>query len=188
MKYFLTILLALTFFVVAYPQNYKQVKIFVNDKNDYTALQNAGLEIDHAFWGKDNSLTVFLSDEQFSRLQLTNFRYEVLIDDWFDYYSKQPTLTESEKASFIQQSKDSYGVEGFGYGSMGGFYTLAEVYANLDSMFAQYPNIITQRFSIGTTIEGRTIYAVKISDNPNVNESEPQVFYNSLIMQENLRE
>ncbi len=181
MKYFLTILLALTFFVVAYPQNYKQVKIFVNDKNDYTALQNAGLEIDHAFWGKDNSLTVFLSDEQFSRLQLTNFRYEVLIDDWFDYYSKQPTLTESEKASFIQQSKDSYGVEGFGYGSMGGFYTLAEVYANLDSMFAQYPNIITQRFSIGTTIEGRTIYAVKISDNPNVNESEPQVFYNSLI-------
>jgi carboxypeptidase T len=181
MKHFLTILLALTFFVVAYPQNYKQVKIFVNDKNDYTALQNAGLEIDHAYWGKDNSLTVFLSNEQFSRLQLTNFRYEILIDDWFDYYSKQPTLTESEKASFIQQSKDSYGVEGFGYGSMGGFYTLAEVYANLDSMFAQYPNIITQRFSIGTTIEGRTIYAVKISDNPNVNESEPQVFYNSLI-------
>ena len=131
--------------------------------------------------GKDNSLTVFLSDEQFSRLQLTNFRYEVLIDDWFDYYSKQPTLTESEKASFIQQSKDNYGVDGFGYGSMGGFYTLAEVYANLDSMFAQYPNIITQRFSIGTTIEGRTIYAVKISDNPNVNENEPQVFYNSLI-------
>jgi hypothetical protein len=92
-----------------------------------------------------------------------------------------PTLTESEKTFFIQQSKDSYGVEGFGYGSMGGFYTLAEVYANLDSMFAQYPNIITQKFSIGTTIEGRTIYAVKISDNPNVNESEPQVFYNSLI-------
>ena len=181
MKYFLTILLALTFFVAAYPQNYKQVKIFVNDKNDYTILQNTGLEIDHALWGKDNSLTVFLSDEQYSKLQMTNFRYEVLIDDWFDYYSKQPTLTESEKASFIQQSKDDFGVEGFGYGSMGGFYTLAEVYANLDSMFAQYPNIITQRFSIGTTIEGRTIYAVKISDNPNVNESEPQVFYNALI-------
>ena len=72
-------------------------------------------------------------------------------------------------------------MEGFGYGSMGGFYTLAEVYANLDSMFALYPNIITQKFSIGTTIEGRPIYAVKISDNPNVNETEPQVFYNSLI-------
>jgi carboxypeptidase T len=73
------------------------------------------------------------------------------------------------------------GVEGFGYGSMGGFFTMTEVYARLDSMFALYPNIITQKFSIGTTVQGRPIYVAKISDNPNVNESEPQVFYNSLI-------
>ena len=100
MKYLSTILLVLTFFVSVYPQNYKQVKIFINDKTDYAALQSAGLEIDHAFWGKDNSLSVFLSDDQYSKLQLTNFKYEVIIDDWFDYYSKQPTLTESEKASY----------------------------------------------------------------------------------------
>ncbi len=160
MKYFLTLLFSITLFISAYSQNYKQVKIYVNDKSDYAALQSAGLEIDHAFWGKDNSLTVYLSDEQFSKLQLTSFRYDVLIDDWFDYYSKQPTLTESEKSSFIQQSKKNYGVEGFGYGSMGGFYTLAEINAQLDSMYAHYPNIITQKFSIGNTIEGRPIYVV----------------------------
>jgi len=181
MKYFLTLLFSITLFISAYSQNYKQIKIYVNDKSDYAALQSSGLEIDHAFWGKDNSLTVYLSDEQFSKLQLTSFRYDVLIDDWFDYYSKQPTLTESEKSSFIQQSKKDYGVEGFGYGSMGGFYTLAEINAQLDSMYAHYPNIITQKFSIGNTLEGRPIYVVKISDNPNVNESEPQVFYNALI-------
>ncbi|MBK7631579.1 MAG: immune inhibitor A [Ignavibacteriales bacterium] len=181
MKYFLTLLLTLTFFISAYSQNYKQVKIYVNDKSDYAALQTAGLEIDHAFRGKDNSLTVYLSDEQFSKLQLTNFRYDVLIDDWLDYYSKQPTLSETEKSAVIQQSKNDFGVEGFGFGSMGGFLTLAEINARLDSMFALYPNIITQKFSIGTTVEGRPIYVVKISDNPNVNENEPQVFYNSLI-------
>ena len=181
MKYILSLLLAITLSIAVNAQNYKQVKIFVNDKSDYAALQTAGLEIDHALWGKDNSLTVFLSDEQFSRLQLTNFTYEVLINDWFEYYSKQPILTESEKSTFIKQSKDNFGVEGFGYGSMGGFLTMAEVYTKLDSMFALYPNIITQKFSIGTTIEGRPIYVVKISDNPNVNENEPQVFYNSLI-------
>ena len=181
MKYFLTLLLTVAFFIPAYSQNYKQVKIYVNEKSDYNELQTSGLEIDHAFWGKDNSLTVYLSDEQFSKLQLTNFRYDVLINDWFDYYLKQPKLSEIEKSAIIQQSKNDFGVEGFGYGSMGGFFTLAEVYARLDSMYTLYPNIITQKFSIGTTVEGRPIYAVKISDNPNVNESEPQVFYNSLI-------
>ena len=181
MKYFLTFLLTLTFFITTYSQNYKQVKIYINDKSDYPVLQSAGLEIDHALWGKDNSLTAYLSDEQFSKLQLTNFRYDVLIDDWFDYYSKQPKLTEAEKSSFIQSSKEDFGVEGFGYGSMGGFFTLAEINARLDSMYAFFPNIITQKFSIGTTIEGRPIYAVKISDNPNINENEPQVYYNSLI-------
>jgi hypothetical protein len=181
MKYILTLLLTLTFLITAYSQNYKQVKIYVNDKSDYNELQSAGLDIDHAFWGKDNSLTVYLSDEQFSKLQLTNFRYDVLIDDWFEFYSKQPVLSELEKSSLIQQSKNNFGVEGFGFGSMGGFYTLAEVYARLDSMFALYPNIITQKFSIGNSLEGRPIYVVKISDNPNVNESEPQVYYNSLI-------
>jgi carboxypeptidase T len=181
MKYILSLTLALTFFVTSYSQNFKQVKIFINDKSDYTTLQNAGLEIDHAFWDKDNSLTVFLSDEQFAKLQMTSFKYEVLINDWNDYYSKQAVLTETEKASYIQHSKDNYGVEGFGFGSMGGFYTLAEVNAQLDSMFAHFPNIITQKFSIGTTVQGRPIYVVKISDNPNVNENEPQVFYNSLI-------
>jgi carboxypeptidase T len=181
MKYFLTVLLVATFIISAYPQNYKQVKIYLNDKSDYAALQAAGLEIDNALRGKDNSLTVYLSDEQFVKLQLTNFRYDVIIDDWFDYYSKQPKLTETERESFINQSKEIYGVESFGYGTMGGFYTLAEVNAQLDSMYAHYPNIISQKFSIGTTIQGRPIYAVKISDNPNISENEPQVFYNSLI-------
>ena len=180
MKYLLTILFALTLFVVAYPQNFKQVKIYVNDKSDYAALQNAGLEIDHAFWAKDNSLSVFLSDDQFSKLQLTNFKYDVLIDDWFDYYSKQPTLTESEKTSFIQHSKDNYGVEGFGYGSMGGFYTLAEVNAQLDSMKTQFPNLITTKVSIGNSVENRPMYMVKISDNPDVDESEPEILYTAL--------
>ncbi len=64
---------------------------------------------------------------------------------------------------------------------MGGFYTFAEITANLDSMFANYPNLITQKYSIGTSHEGRTIWAVKISDNPNVAEDEPQVLFESLI-------
>jgi len=68
----------------------------------------------------------------------------------------------------------------FGYGSMGGYYTLSEVYDQLDNMHTKYPNLITAKEQIGTTVEGRPIYIVKISDNPGSDESEPEVFYNAL--------
>ncbi len=180
MKYILTLLLAFTFSILVNAQNYKQVKIYIQSLQDITELQNAGLEFDHPNITKDKAVIVFLDDNDFQKLQMTNFSYEVQIDDWFEYYSRQPKLTETEKSSIIRNSKDNFGVEGFGFGSMGGFYTLAEAIAQLDSMKFQYPNLITTKVSIGNTIENRPIYMVKISDNPDVDETEPEILYTSL--------
>jgi hypothetical protein len=181
MKTSFIITLTLLFSIAAFSQNYKQVKIFIKDHNDIQTLIQKGLEIDHGYFDKDNSISVFVSDKEFNLLQQTGLEYEILINDWASYYASLPGLTESQKFEFRQNSKDNFNVDGFGFGSMGGFFTLNEVYARLDSMFLLYPNIITQQYSIGTSIQGRTIYAVKISDNPNVNESEPQVHINALI-------
>ena len=180
-KYFLLTVMFLSTTLNLYSQNYKEVKIYLNDIKDINTLFSAGMEFDHLVYEKDNSIRTFISDNDFAILQSTGFSYEILIDDWYNYYANLPKLTEYEKQQFIQQSKDIFNVGGFGYGSMGGFYTLAEINAKLDSMYLQYPNIITQKFSIGLSIENRPIYAVKISDNPTVNESEPQVHMNSLI-------
>ncbi|NWG29762.1 MAG: immune inhibitor A, partial [Ignavibacteriaceae bacterium] len=107
--------------------------------------------------------------------------YEILIDDWKAYYNALPIPTEAEKEFIKMESERNFGVTGFGFGSMGGYYTLAEIEADLDEMFQLFPNLITQKFSIGSSIEGRTIWAVKISDNPNINESEPAVGLDALI-------
>lgn len=64
---------------------------------------------------------------------------------------------------------------------MGGYYTYSEIVANLDSMYAQYPNLITQKYSIGSSQQSRTMWAVKISDNPNINENEPAVGFDALV-------
>ena len=90
-------------------------------------------------------------------------------------------VCDAERQSAKEKSKAEYGVEGFGFGSMGGFYTFQEAIAQLDTMYANYPNLITQKFSIGTTIEGKQIWAVKISDNPNINENEPAVGFDALV-------
>jgi murein tripeptide amidase MpaA len=181
MKNMIIFMLFTLFISSAIAQNYKEVRIFINSQEDIGRLFAMGLEFDHFHLEKDGSITTFISDREFEILSNSSFRYEILINDWFEYYNNLPKLTEAEKASFIQMSKEKYNVEGFGFGSMGGYFTLNEIYSRLDSMYARYPNIITPKFQIGTSIENRPIYAVKISDNPNNNEDEPQVHINSLI-------
>ena len=166
--------------ILIYPQNYKEVKIYLNNISDVKLLQNAGMEFDHLYYTKDNAIKVFIDENDYFILQSSGFNYEVLIEDWFNAYSNLPKMSEEERTLALQQVEQDYGITGFNYGSMGGFYTLAEVNAELDEMFTQYPNLITQKVSIGTSIEGRPIYMAKISDNPTVNENEPQVMYTAL--------
>ncbi len=65
--------------------------------------------------------------------------------------------------------------------TMGGFRTYSEIVAYLDTLTSDYPSITTDKFSIGTSIQGRDLWVVKISDNPDLNEDEPEILYISLI-------
>jgi murein tripeptide amidase MpaA len=179
-KYFLLITFFLSTALNLYSQNYKEVKIYLNSKIDVQTLIDAGMEFDHLNINKDNTISVFVSENDFTILQASEFNYEILINDWFAYYQNLPKMTEAEKNQTLQEIEQDYGIMGFNYGSMGGFYTLAEVIGELDEMFAQYPSLITQKVSIGTTVENRPIYMVKISDNPTVSENEPQALYTAL--------
>ncbi len=179
MKLLFTFLFTLVFFSTAFSQNYKQVSIQLNDHSDVEQLFKAGLEFDHFEFTKENKLVTFISDSDYDRLILLPYKFEVLIDDWFDHYQKRTPLNEDEIRDFIRESKQTYGVENFGFGSMGGYYTMNEIYAQLDTMHARYPNLITPKYVAGSTIQERPIYVVRLTANPNQNK--PQVFYNSLI-------
>ncbi|MCK4679911.1 hypothetical protein KAT82_02195, partial [bacterium] len=57
----------------------------------------------------------------------------------------------------------------------GDYYTNSEMLDFLDALHAAYPSITTARDSVGTSCEGRALWVMKISDNPDVNETEPEV-------------
>lgn len=72
------------------------------------------------------------------------------------------------------------GPAGFGQSAMGGCYSFTEVAALLDQFRLQYPQLISVKQSIGTSVEGRPIFAVKISDHPDTTEPEPRVLFDAL--------
>jgi len=60
-----------------------------------------------------------------------------------------------------------------------GYHTYAEMVADVAATAAAHPDIV-QRLAIGTSYQGRTIWAVKISDNVSVDENEPEVLFDGL--------
>jgi carboxypeptidase T len=64
-----------------------------------------------------------------------------------------------------------------------GFHTYAEMTADIDAVVAAaavaHPGII-RKFSIGRSYQGRELWAVKISDNVDVDEAEPEVLFDGL--------
>jgi len=67
-------------------------------------------------------------------------------------------------------------------GSMGGFFTYEEIMSQMDLMATLYPNIVKAKSPVSTfeTFEGRSIYWMKISDNPNTDEGEPEILYDAI--------
>lgn len=93
----------------------------------------------------------------------------VLVSDVAQYY-RQRAADDLKHAKHIRNGVPLH----FHGGSMGGYMTLSEALQNIDSMVTLYPNLITPKQTIGTTLEGRPMYLYKISDNPALNETQEQ--------------
>ena len=96
--------------------------------------------------------------EQLDRLRALGFDVEVLVEDM-----------EAQYAS-----------EREGLRNFGELYTYSEAVAFLDDFHAQYPEITTEKFSIGTTYLGNPIWAMKVSDHPDIDEEEPEVLFDGV--------
>ena len=96
--------------------------------------------------------------------------YDVVHEDLVSFYKSRLTANPSAPRS----AHGSWLSPPFGAGSMGGYWTYAEVVSVLDQITAAYPAITTDKFSIATSREGRDVWVVKVSDNPDVDENEPE--------------
>ncbi len=160
---------------------YSEVRIYATNENDFKKMSAKGLTIDHSIRKPGFYLDAWLSEYEIDLLIKSGVRYEILVNDWNEYYNNQPKMSHLEINAQMKSAKEKDNVSHSIYGTMGGYLKFSEVVAKLDSMRLEYPQFISQKFSIGNTHEGRSMWAVRVTKNPDAPTGRPEVFYNALI-------
>jgi hypothetical protein len=134
-----------------------QARIHLTDKAQMREVFRLNLDVAYVKYGQ--YIDIVTDKEEVNRLRSWGYDVEVVHDDLVAFYQSR-----------LDKTKD-----------MGGYHTYNEVGIALDSMHMLYPSITSDTINIGSSLEGRSIWAFKISDNPEVDEDEPEVFYTGLI-------
>ncbi len=124
-------------------------------------------DVQRVLGGLDHCGTVFseagvefpATEEDVSALYRAGLSPQVLVDDLEEFYAER-----------------------LGYSrNYGAYHTYSEGMAEIQQLHDDFPDIVGTPFVIGLSLEGNDIWALKISDNPEIDEEEPEVFYNAYI-------
>lgn len=140
-------------------------------------LHQLGIAIDHGHYHPGESFSSEFSNQDLKKIKDAGFKIVPGSSHGTDLRSAPGNCELTDEFAPVYPKPYYYS-----FGSMGGFLTLSQMYDELDLMQALYPNLITLKKSIGNyiTTDNNKIYYYKISDNPNVDENEPEVLYTAL--------
>ena len=152
----LVLLLCLCISAFAAGEKNSLIKVYIDSKEDVRLLYSTSIEPVNI---TEEYIELVVLPQELVKVQQTGLKYEVVQDDLTAFYQSR-----------FDATKD-----------MGGYLTLSEIEDSLDQMIADHSNIVSTKVSLGQTIEGRDIWAVKISDNPNIDEEEPELLFTAAI-------
>jgi carboxypeptidase T len=148
-------------------ERWSKVRIQVPDAATFIRLVQLGVEFEGSHGKPGGSIECTVSSDALTRLRSEGIVPEVVIEDLAAYY-----------ASRLEPG--AVNALGFGYGSMGGYYTVSEIGQQLDSLRQVHPGVVGTRDSIGRSLQGRPIWAVRITADPDIASNRPQVLYFAL--------
>ena len=141
---------------IAGPPAYMQVRIFYDTDEQYQELLSFHPDI---VFKDSGFVEVVTFSHELEEIITAGFRTEIIHEDLTAFYQSR-----------LDSSRD-----------MGGYKTLSEVYAALDEIIADHSDIVSAKVDIGLSLESRTMWAVKVSDNPEIDEDEPEILYTAAI-------
>jgi carboxypeptidase T len=178
MKRFSTLVIGLVVFplLLAAQQRYQQVRVELSALRDLTSIARIGIAVDHGGGKPGAWVDLFVSEAEAQRLRDAGFALTVLIKDWSQEYARR---LERDRATPLPTGPGGV-PDHFHLGSMGGFLTLEELRAEIDLMRATFPFLVEGPDSIGSTVEGRPIWSVKLSARAAFDEGEPRALFTAL--------
>jgi hypothetical protein len=175
---------------------YQRAQINYNSIEDLSKLDALGIPVDHGIHKRGFFIISDFSKSEIDTAKNAGFIVDVIIEDSKAYFLEQNRINAPAKNNPTCSGNGVIEYEtpaNFQLGSMGGYLTYQEMLDNLDLMQTLYPNLISQKENIGSfltngqsdnsttpPIGGNGIKWVKISDNPNTSESEPQILYTAI--------
>ncbi len=161
---------------------YSRVRVYA-DQKALMELSKAGVAIDHGNIKKGVYLESDFSASEIETISRMGYKYDILIEDVVAYYVDRAMrsagqLPETSGGNCFNTPNYTT-PSNFALGTMGGYYKYAEFTGHIDNMFNLFPNLITQKQPIGSFItnDGYPIYWLKISDNPTIDENEPEILF-----------
>jgi len=180
------------------------VKVFVQPSSPERLEAIRLLELDH-FTEEDGAIQAEIGQQEFARLKASGFKYKVEIADVAAHLEEvnrpyfegrrngtinidgSPRFSSgTESRSAFEQPKGVVNNIIFtptafqvftGSPNLGGYYTYAQMTAAIDALVLAYPTIASKT-NIGTSVQGRVLWVVKISDNVATDETnEPEVYF-----------
>ena len=124
------------------------VKVKISDKNSIGRIIDYDISIIEV---NIDSLLVFASEEEISWLEKQNFYPEIVYENYAEMmgWNENPSMLDD-------------------------FHKYTQLTEELQDIADDYPDI-TALYNLGTSVQGRTIWGLKVTDNPDIEENEPEI-------------
>ena len=132
------------------------IKINISSMDDYYSLSKLGIEFDH--YRTNNEVHAYATENEIKLLKENGYVVEKIPNQAHSYY-----------LSLINESKNSDN-------PLREYHNYTEMTNFLADISSEYPDI-TSLESIGQSVQGRELWVMKITDNPDTDEPEPEFKY-----------
>jgi len=143
-----------------------QVRVFTPDDMSLRSALSIGLDVVRARPGA--YVEVLASSGDMEAIRSSGLGFTIVQQDIGHLQAEKSRMSPGQ-------------TQGFGDGSLGGYYTLDETIAILDSLITNdVHGIFDGLDTVGTSHNGRPIVMFTMSDNASLNEGEPEALFNAL--------
>lgn len=178
-----------------YSPIYQRAKISFEGKNNLEKLTQLGIFGDHGLHKEGVFVISEFSEQELVQARDEGYAVEIIIPDLKAHFLQQnQSQTRSVLNTTCDQTGETYPTPAnFNEGSMGGYLTYQEALDEFAQMRALYPNLISVASNISNfltegnldtsvtpAIGGNGIKWMRISDNPDTDEDEPEILYTSI--------